>query len=120
MKRILILLLLVLTNQIVADEGVDIADPGQISKLNDVQESIDSVSETIMKCMEAGQEHNACMCANKERIVRFNAAVTELFSAYPEFEQLDLVSFRAADGTWVSQSLYSIRKQADAEHSCPG
>lgn len=119
MKRLLILLLLAISDHAGADEGVDITDQGQVSELNNLQEDIDAVSEAIMKCMDTGQEHNVCMCRHQTLIIRFNTTAKNLFSTYPELEKRDLVRFRAPDGTWVSQSLEGIRKQAGRELSCP-
>jgi hypothetical protein len=58
------------------------------------------------------------MCIHKELIIHFNTSVKNLFSNNPSLEKLDLVNFKSPDGTWVSQSLKSIKKQASAEPSC--
>jgi len=117
-KQLLIIFLVTFTSFVWADEGVDIDDKVQVSELNNIQDKLDSVSTTIMGCMDSGEEHKACMCKHKELIIQFNTNVKILFSNYPGLEKLDIVRFKASDGTWVSQSLQGIRKQASVEPSC--
>ena len=118
MKYLLIMLLAVIANLAWADEGVDITDPIQVSELRALQEIIDSVSTAIMECMDSGREHKACMCKHSALVIQFNTSVNNLFLNQPGLEELDIVRFRASDGTWVSQSLEGIRKQASVELLC--
>ena len=112
------MLLTTFSNVVWSDEGVDISDPAQVTELHKVQDKLDSVSTAIMSCMDTGEEHKTCLCKNEELIVQFNSIVEKLFSNQPELDALDIVSFKATDGTWVSQSLVGIKKQASKELLC--
>ena len=118
MKPLLIILLAVITNIVWADEGVDITNPVQSSELHNLQEILDTVSDTIMDCMDAGEVHKACICKHKELIIQFNTRAKELFIDHPDLGKLDLVRFRSPDGDSVAQSLEGIREQASIKPSC--
>ncbi len=119
MKLILTILVATIANFVWADEGVDITNPTQVLELVKIQERLDSVSTAVMGCMDSGREHNACLCQYKELIIQFNRSVNNLFPNHPSLEKYDLVRFKSPDGTWVTQSLKSIRKQASLDPSCP-
>jgi hypothetical protein len=102
-----------------ADDGVDITDPGQVAALSHKQDQIDLISSAIMQCMDAGKTHPACMCLHEAIITDFNSSVTELFLNHPVLKDHDLVSFKATDGMWISQSLEGIQRQAGTAPSCP-
>ena len=118
MKRLLIISLAVMINFVWADEGVDITNPVQVAELLQVQEKLDMVSNAIMRCMDSGGEHAACLCQHKELIIQFNSSVKTLFLNHPDLGELDLVRFKSPDGNYVAQSLEGIRKQADVEPAC--
>jgi len=112
------MLLTTFTNVTWGDEGVDIFDPVQATELRNVQDKLDLVSTAIMGCMDSGEKYKACLCKHKELIIQFNTSVDKLFTNHPVLGTLDIVRFKATDGTWISQSLVGIKKQASAEQSC--
>lgn len=112
MKYVLMILLTTFSNVVWGDEGVDISDPAQVAELHKVQDKLDSVSTAIVSCMDTGEDHKTCLCKHKELIIDFNSIVENLFSNQPELDALDIVRFKAFDGTWISQSLVGIKKQA--------
>ena len=118
MKPSIIIFLLIVTSFVRADEGIDITDSSQIALLNNLQEELDSVTEAVMACINDGEVHKDCLCKHKDLILKFNASVQALFSSQPDFEKLDLVRFKSPDGMSVTQSLKSIRMQADMELPC--
>ena len=115
MKFSLIILFLFLVNPVMADDGVDITDPLQVSVLHHLQEKIDSISVAINGCMDTGEEHKSCMCKHKDLIIEFNTTAKKIFLNYPEFKYLDIVRYKSPDGLWISQSLEGIRRQASME-----
>ena len=75
---------------------------------------MDNVSSEIMSCIDSGKEHSVCMCQSKAIIVQFNNSVKALIEKNKDIEKLDLVRFKSTDGTWVTQSLKGLLKQASA------
>lgn len=73
-KRLFIIFLLSFINIAWSDDGIDITDPNIVSALLEVQEKIDSISSSVMKCMDSGKDHNTCMCDNEALILDFNTA----------------------------------------------
>ena len=69
--------------------------------------------------METGKAHMDCMCESEKIILDFNSSVNNLFEIYPEFNDLDLVRFKSADGLSIAQSLEGIKAQANTSLSCP-
>ncbi len=119
MKYLLLIFLATIINFAWAQEGVDIADPVQVSELSKLQGEIESISTAIMECITAGEDHVACLCTHKEEIVQFNSSVKNLFANHPDFENHDLVNFTTPDGVSVAQSLKGILEQASIEPVCP-
>jgi hypothetical protein len=119
MKPLLIVLMASALNVAWSDEGVDIIDPDQVEGLDGIQEQIDAISTAVMQCMDAGKSHQDCLCESAALMLDFNTSVKNFFLNHPGLEKLDIVRFKASDGSWVSQSLSGIRKQASAELSCP-
>ena len=118
MKRMLLLILVFLTLNADADDGVDITDERQVTALLSVQEKIDVVSSAVTDCINSGGVHNECLCASRQSIEDFKQAVESLFLAHPNLEPFDLVRFRDLDGNAVAQSLSGIKVQAALELSC--
>lgn len=118
MKPLIMLLLITVTSQVRAFESVDITDPVQISSLHQLQQSIDSISATVMKCMGSGSEHKSCLCKNKDLIIQFNGNVKRLFLEHPGLKKHDLVTFKTPGGEWISQSLKGIQTQASVTPAC--
>jgi outer membrane lipoprotein-sorting protein len=73
-KRLFIIILLSFTNVAWSDDGIDITDPNIVSALLEVQEKIDSISSSVMKCMDSRKDHNTCMCDNEALMLDFNTA----------------------------------------------
>jgi len=73
-KRLFIIILLSFTNVAWSDDGIDITDPNIVSALLEVQEKIDSISSSVMKCMDSRKDNNTCMCDNEALILDFNTA----------------------------------------------
>ena len=115
MKYFLSIFLIALLCPVQADEGIDITEPALVSELNNLQEKIESVTAAIRECMDAGEEHEICMCKHKNLINEFNITARNIFSNYPDLRNLDVVRFKSPDGLWVSQSLEGIRSQASME-----
>ena len=119
MKKLFLVYLIVVSNLLWADEETLIEDPSLVSQLNLIQINLDKISSTIMSCLDSGKEHSACMCQSKEIIIQFNNSVKSLIQNNKAIENLDLVRFKSTDGTWVTQSLHGLLKQANAEEpSC--
>ncbi len=118
-KRLLIILLLSFTNIAWSDDGVDITDPGLVSALLVIQNKLDAISSSVMKCIDSGNDHKDCMCENETLILDFNTAVIKLFEMHPELGKLDLVRLKTTDGTSLAQSLSGLKVQATQEFSCP-
>jgi hypothetical protein len=118
MKKVLLLVLVFVSINAEADDGVDITDERQVAALLSVQEKIDVVSSSVTECVNSGGVHNDCLCASREAIVAFNLAVESLFLAHPDLVSFDLVRFRDSDGNSVAQSLSGIKAQAAVELSC--
>ena len=118
-SKLLIIFLLLISHVIWADDGVEITDPDQVSALLEVQEKIDSLSSSVMNCMDSGKVHKACMCDNEALINEFNTTANKLFELHPELEKLDIVRLKTKDGTSLAQSLSGIKTQANTAPDCP-
>ncbi len=118
-KRLLIIFLLSFTNIAWSDDGVDITDPDLVSALLVIQNKLDAISSSVMKCIDSGNDHKVCMCENETLILDFNTAVIKLFEMHPELGELDLVRLKTTDGTSLAQSLSGLKVQATQEFSCP-
>lgn len=118
MKKFFILLFGMLSCNAFAGAGIDITDPAQVNSLVNIHESLNKASSAITACMDAGGKHKDCMCKHRGLIEQFNESVNHAMAAHKEFEKMDLVHFRAPDGSGVSQSLSSMRKQASTKLSC--
>jgi hypothetical protein len=118
MKNVFILILVLVTVNAEADDGVDITDQRQVAALISLQEKIDVVSSAVTECVKSGGVHNECLCASRESIDAFKRAVESLFLAHPDLQSFDLVRFRDPDGNSVAQSLSGIKAQAALELSC--
>lgn len=118
-SKFLALCLLLISHVTWSDDDIDITDADQVSALLAVQEKIDSLSSNVMKCMDSGKEHKACMCDNKALINDFNEKVNTLFELHPELEKLDLIRLKTTDGTPLAQSLSGIKIQANTAPDCP-
>ena len=117
--KFLALCLLLISPVAWADDGIDITDPDQVSALLAVQEKIDSLSSSVMKCMDSGKGHKVCMCDNEALINDFNTTVNKLFELHPELGKLDIVRLKTSDGTSLAQSLSGIKTQANTAPDCP-
>ncbi len=119
MKNTLALILVLLVDPISAGQGVDITEPDRVAALGAIQLQLDAISNEVMSCMDSGEAHPVCLCRHREAIVRFNASVKNMDASYPDLSTLDVVRFREVSGSWVSQSLDGLRRQAGSTPSCP-
>jgi hypothetical protein len=117
--KFLVIFFLLISHVAWADDGVDITDPDLVSALLETQKKLDSISSSVMSCINSGNDHKVCMCENETLILDFNTAVIKLFEMHPELGKLDLVRLKTTDGTSVAQSLSGIKMQASSELSCP-
>ncbi|MEW4982094.1 MAG: hypothetical protein AB1Y26_02510 [Cycloclasticus sp.] len=119
MKKLIFIYILAFTSLAFANEEVLIENPNIVAQLNTIQSNLDKVSSSVMACLESGHEHSACLCQNKEIINHFNNNVEALFRENKALETHDLVRFKTTDGTWVTQSLKGLSKQAsEGKPSC--
>ena len=114
MKYLLLAYLITTSSYLFAGEEVLIEDPDLVAQLNKIQMNLDEVSLAIATCLESGKEHSICMCESKEIIIKFNASVKSLIEEHKDFSNLDLLRFKSTDGSWVTQSLEGLLKQASA------
>jgi hypothetical protein len=119
MKNTLALILVLFVDPVSADQGVDITEPDRVAALGAIQLQLDAISDGVMSCMGSGEAHPVCLCRHREAIVRFNAGVKDLDINYPDLSTLDIIRFREASGSWVSQSLDGLRRQSGNTPSCP-
>lgn len=115
MKYLLLAYLITTSSYLFASEEVLIEDPALVAQLNKIQMNLDEVSLAITTCLESAKEHSLCMCESKENIIKFNASVKSLIEEHKDFSNLDLLRFKSTDGSWVTQSLEGLLKQASAE-----
>ena len=119
MKNALALILVLLVDPVSADQGVDITEHDQVAELGAIQQQLDAISNEVMSCLDAGEAHPVCLCRHRAVIARFNASVRNLDASHPELGSLDIVRFRDVSGSWISQSLDGLRRQAGSTPSCP-
>ena len=98
--------------------NVEIKDQAIVVDLVTVQNEIDSISSSIMSCMDSGKEHKDCMCDNEIKFINFKKTVKVLFEKHPDLNQHDLIHYRTPDGMINNQSLVGIKKQANVNFSC--
>jgi hypothetical protein len=121
MRALLLAVLLVATplaTPLVADEGIDITEPGRVGLLRAIQRQLDGLADAIAGCLVEGREHAECMCRSWPRMAEFANSIEGLDALYPDLRELDVVRFRDVDGFWVSQSLVGLRRQAGYEPEC--
>ena len=114
MKKLIFIYVLGFSSFTFANAEVLIKNPNIVAQLNTVQSNLDNVSSSVMACIESGREHSACLCQSKEAITQFNRSVETLFKKNKALQTHDLVRFKSTNGTWVTQSLQGISKQARA------
>ncbi|MBT5498545.1 MAG: hypothetical protein HOK54_22640 [Alphaproteobacteria bacterium] len=112
MKGLVFSYVLLTTNMSFATGEWLIEDPGSVTQLISIQQSLDNVSSSIMLCIDSGKDHSSCLCEGKEAITQFNTRVNTLLSENQNLAEHDLVRFKSNDGFWVTQSIQGLLKQA--------
>ncbi|OUR82983.1 hypothetical protein A9Q82_05915 [Cycloclasticus sp. 46_120_T64] len=119
MNKLMFIYVLAFSSVAFANEEVLIENPNIVGQLNTIQSNLDKVSASVMACLESGDEHAACLCQNKDNISQFNHSVETFLKKNKALATHDLVRFKSTDGSWVTQSLQGISKQARAgEPAC--
>ncbi|MEH6626148.1 MAG: hypothetical protein V7739_06885 [Motiliproteus sp.] len=114
MKKLILFYLIVIANISFANDEMLIEDSKLIAQLDTIQQNLDNVSTSVMSCIDSGKDHSSCLCESKEMIIKFNDSVETLFRENQKLKKHDLVRFKSIDGSWVTQSLQGLLKQANA------
>ena len=114
MKCLIFAFLFTVSSFLIAGEEVLVEDPALVAQLSKIQMNLDAASSSIMACLDSGKSHSTCMCESKEIIIEFNASVKSLIDKNKNLGNLDLIRFKSTEGSWVTQSLKGLLKQANA------
>ena len=95
MKHLLLLTFMAAVVPTGTAEAIDITDPAQVASLRAVQQNLDTVTDAVMRCIDAGRPHAACLCEHEKLVTQFNDSVATLISRHPELSQVDLVHFNS-------------------------
>lgn len=115
MKKLLIAFLITTSSLLYASEEILIEEPSLVAQLNRIQSNLDEVSAAVMLCMETSKKHMVCICESKEKIIEFNTSVKSLIEKHKVLDGSDLIRFKSTDGSWVTQSIKGLVKQANIE-----
>lgn len=109
---------LMLFASIAPSQAAEVDDPDTVAHLRAIHETLGTASQAITACVNEGGDRRECLCGNQNLVREFHATVKTLVSKHPEIAEQDTVRFKDVDGSWVSQNIPALIRQAENPPSC--
>ncbi|GLS90371.1 hypothetical protein GCM10007916_14380 [Psychromonas marina] len=117
MRKFLILIFISIPS-IVFAQDLNLSEGVEVEDALKLHNNLGEVSKLIGSCMDSGNSHLECLCANEEEIQKFNLAVKSTFITYPHWLKARTLNFRLTNESNAVINPKALYAEADKVREC--